>query len=282
MKKRVPHALMVFLIALAIFDDIGGILVIAFFYGEGLRGWWLLAAGGITGALYLCNRLHARSALLYAAAGVALWYALHAGGVHATIAGVVLGLMVPARPRRSSREVLVELGDHVQRLVSAPAPAELDDAAVLQIEEKLEELQAPLSRFVHALHPTVAFAIVPLFALANAGVALGSVQTLSGPVALGVGLGLLLGKPIGILAATWLAVRLRLSPAPGGASWPRIAGVAVVGGIGFTVALFIAGLAYPAQADLLDQAKAGILLGSAAAGIAGVLWLRLCPPTPGA
>ncbi len=279
MKRRVPHALMVFLTALAIFDDIGGILVIALFYGAGLQGWWLLAAGGVTGLLYACNRLYARSGLLYAALGGALWYTLHQAGVHATIAGVVLGLMIPARPRRSPRAVLVELGEHVEGLLSAPAAEELHDAALVQIEEKLEDLGAPLTRFVQALHPYVAFGIVPLFALANSGVALGSAGTLSGSVALGVGLGLLLGKPIGILLATWVAVRLRLSPAPGGASWLRIAGVAVVGGIGFTVALFIAALAYPEQAGLLDQAKAGILLGSAAAGTVGVLLLRLASPT---
>jgi Na+:H+ antiporter, NhaA family len=279
MKNRVPHALMVFLTALAIFDDIGGILVIAIFYGEGLHGWWLLAAGAVTLVLYGLNRSYVRSGLAYGAAGVALWYTLHAGGIHATIAGVVLGLMIPSRPRRAARQVLVELGDHLQSLVSGPSPAELDEAALLHIEEKIEDLEAPLTRFVHALHPYVAFVIVPVFALANSGVALGSAETLAGPVALGVGLGLLLGKPIGIVAATWLAVRLRISGLPDGASWRSVVGVSIVAGIGFTVALFIAALAYPAQADLLDQAKAGILLGSAVAGTLGMLMLRLSPRT---
>jgi len=277
MKKRVPHALMVFLTALAIFDDIGGILVIAIFYGQGLHFGWLLGAAAITLALFGMNQGYVRNGLAYAAAGAALWYALHAGGIHATIAGVVLGLMIPSRPRRPAREVLVELGEHVQGLVAGPPREEVDEAAILNIEEKLEDLEAPLNRFVHALHPYVAFAIVPVFALANSGVKLGSADTLAGPVTVGVGLGLLVGKPIGILATTWLAVRLRLSSVPGGAPWLAVTGVSIVAGIGFTVALFIAALAYPGQAGLLDQAKAGILLGSAAAGTLGMIVLRLSP-----
>ena len=186
--------------------------------------------------------------------------------------------MIPARPRRAVRDVLGELADHVRGLLSGPAAEELDDAAILQIEEKLEELEAPLTRFVHLLHPYVAFGIMPLFALANSGVAVGGVSGGEGaPVVLGVALGLLLGKPIGILLATWIAVRLGLAERPGGATWTRVAGVSVVAGIGFTVALFIAALAYPDSPALLDQAKLGILSGSAAAGIAGMLLLWLIP-----
>jgi Na+:H+ antiporter, NhaA family len=278
--RRVPHALKVFLTALAIFDDIGGILVIAFFYGHGLQTGWLLGAGGVTLALLGMNRFYVRNGLAYAVAGGALWYALHAAGIHATISGVVLGMIIPARPRRPAREVLADLRDHLQRLTAGPARDDLDDAAILNIEERLEDLEAPLTRFVHLLHPWVAFGIMPLFALANSGVTLGG-GGLSSPVALGVALGLVAGKPIGILLATFLAVRLGLSRPPGEAPWVSVAGVSIVGGIGFTVALFIAALAFPHQPDLLDQAKLGILTGSAIAALLGLLVLVLGPrPAP--
>jgi NhaA family Na+:H+ antiporter len=274
--SRVPNALKVFLVALAIFDDIGGILVIAFFYGHGLALGWLLAAGLVTVALVGMNRLNVRNGLAYVAAGGLLWYTLHAGGIHATIAGVVLGLIIPARPRRRTAEVLDDLAEHVQRLLGKRD--ELDDAAILQIEEKLEDLEAPLTRFVHLLHPWVAFGIMPLFALANSGVRFGPESGgLGASVALGVGLGLLLGKPIGIMLATFIGVRLGLAPRPGDASWMRVAGVSIIGGIGFTVALFIASLAYPAHPVLLDQAKLGILCGSALAGVAGMTVLLIIP-----
>jgi NhaA family Na+:H+ antiporter len=278
--RRVPHALKVFLTALAIFDDIGGILVIAVFYGHGLHAGWLLAAVGVTLGLLGMNRLYLRSGLAYALAGGALWYALHAGGIHATISGVVLGLIIPARPRRPAHQVLTDLGDHVRRLTDGPARDELDDAAILNIEQRLEDLAAPLTRFVHALHPWVAFGIMPLFALANSGVTLTGGAGLGAPVALGVALGLVAGKPIGILLTTYLAVRSGLARRPGEASWARVAGVSIVGGIGFTVALFIAALAFPDHPDLLDQAKLGILTGSATAALLGLLVLGLVPKPP--
>jgi NhaA family Na+:H+ antiporter len=247
--RRVPRALVVFLTALAIFDDIGGIIVIAAFYGHGLSARWLAAAGGVTAALYVMNRRGVESAAAYAAGGLALWLTLGHGGIHATLAGVVLGVMVPARARPR------------------------DDAA---------RATAPLPRFIHALHPWVAFGVMPLFALANSGLALRQVgaAALVGPVALGVGVGLAVGKPIGILIATLLAVKLRLSALPRGASWPALGGTAILGGIGFTVALFIAALAYPDAPDLLDQAKVGILAGSLIAGLAGTTLLRLLHPAP--
>ncbi len=144
------------------------------------------------------------------------------------------------------------------------------------MEERLEELEPPLTRFVHLLHPWVAFGIMPLFALANSGVDLRALELaqLTGPVAVGTALALLFGKQIGIFTFTWVAVRAGLAPMPGGASLAKLLGVATVAGIGFTVALFIAGLAYPGAPELLDQAKVGILAGSLVSGIAGatVLW----------
>jgi NhaA family Na+:H+ antiporter len=279
LKSRVPHALVVFLTALAIFDDMGGILVIAFFYGSGLHVSWLLGALVITGGLFVLCRLRVGNGLAYAVGGVALWYTLHHGGIHATIAGVILGMMIPARASRPAQQVLAELHAHTTRLVSEPRGEELGDAELLAIEERLEELESPLNRFVHLLHPYVAFLIMPLFALANSGVSLAGIglEELMNRISLGAALGLFLGKQLGIFLFTLLAVRLGLSPMPGGASRGKLYGVAVIAGIGFTVALFIAGLAFPEQ-RLLDHAKIGILLGSLASGVVGFLVLRLSAP----
>jgi NhaA family Na+:H+ antiporter len=280
--KRVPQALTVFLLAVAIFDDIGGILVIALFYGHGMQPLWLLAAVGLTLVLLIMNRVYVRNGLAYAALGVGLWLALHEGGIHATISGVVLGLMIPARPRRSTRAVLTDLEHHAHQLLEAPGAGEIDGACILDIEEKLEDIEAPLQRFIHMLHPWVAFLIMPAFALTNSGVDVGGMgrADLAGPVALGVFLGLALGKPIGIMGATVLAVKIGLADRPGSAGWTAILGVSVVAGIGFTVALFIAALAYPEGSGLLAQAKLGILVGSFLAGLAGVVIVRLATRAP--
>ncbi len=282
LRGRVPRALVVFLTALAIFDDIGGILVIAVFYGHGVSAAGLVAEATVMGLLALLGRAYVRSAAAWAAGSVLLWGALHVAGIHPSIAGVAAGLFVPASPRRSLHAALVELGEHVRALVAGrPAPDdELDGAIVLRIEETLEEVEAPLARFEHALHPWVAFGVMPLFALANAGVDLrqvGPAQAL-GPVALGTAAALFLGKQVGIFAFTLAAVRLGLAPMPGGASPVKILGVAMVAGIGFTVALFIATLAFPGDAALLDEAKIGILVGSLVSGLAGALLLRATPP----
>ena len=277
LKDRVPPALIVFITALAIFDDIGGILVIAFFYGHGLNLLALLGAAGLALILFAMNRAYVVHGFAYAVIGAALWYALHSGGIHATIAGVVLGLMIPVRPPRSSREVLRELAEHVAALDKKPADEDLAGAEILAIEEKLEDLQAPVPRFVHLLHPFVAFFIMPIFALANSGVSLrgAGVSSLVAPIALGTAAGLFVGKQLGIFGLTILAVKLRLAPMPGNASPAKLFGASIVAGVGFTVALFIAGLAFPDAAELLDQAKVGILLGSLAAGLVGLLILRL-------
>lgn len=276
LKDRVPRALVVFVTALAIFDDIGCILVIAFFYGHGLKVDWLLAAGGTGLLLLVMNRARVTNIFAYGLAGVALWYALHHGGIHATIAGVVLGLAIPARSHRHARDVLRELSDHVSSVEKKPHDEDLDAAEILMIEERLEELGSPVQRFIHSLHPFVAFLVMPLFALANSGVSIrgAGLSSVSEPVALGAAAGLFFGKPIGVFVLTFLAVKLRVARVPGDASLTHLFGVSVITGIGFTVALFIAALAYHDAARLLDQAKLGILLGSFAAGLAGFLILR--------
>ncbi len=283
LKGRVPHGLVVFLTALAIFDDIGGILVIALFYGTGLHLDWLLASAAVAALLFVFNRLYVRNGVLWGAGLAALWYAMHHSGIHATISGVVVGLLIPARPPRDMRGVLEELHGYTGTLMAKPRDEELDAAEVLAIEEKLEDIEAPLNRFVHLLHPYVAFGIMPVFALANSGVDLSSVRLadLAMPIPLGAALGLFLGKQLGIFSFTYAAVRLGFAPMPGGGSPAKLYGVAVVAGIGFTVALFIASLAFPTDAHLLDQAKLGILLGSLASGLVGYAVLRLMsPPAP--
>jgi NhaA family Na+:H+ antiporter len=279
LKGRVPHGLIVFVTALAIFDDIGGIIVIALFYGHGLSVPWLLGAGVLGLVLRVMNRAHVKSALAYGVVGIALWYALHHGGIHATIAGVILGLTIPARSQRPPREVLSNLSEHVSALDRKAPDEELDAAEILSIEERLEDLQAPVQRFIHQFHPFVAFLIMPLFALANSGVSLAGegLSTLVAPVTLGTAIGLFVGKQVGIFGLTLLAVRLRLAPMPGAASTAKLYGVSVLSGIGFTVALLIASLAYPNDPVLLGEAKVGVLFGSLVAGIAGFAILRLIP-----
>ncbi len=283
LRRCVPHALVVFLTALAIFDDIGGILVIAFFYGQGVHLGWLAGAALVVVAVLAMNRAQVQLGFGYLVAGVILWYALHRGGIHATISGVVLGLLIPARPQRPARAVLEDLAAHGRRLLESSERGQVDDESIVTIQARLHELEAPVERFMAAWHGWVAFLIMPLFALANSGVGFGrlSPAQLTGRVAVGAALGLAVGKPLGIALATALAVKTGLAERPGQASWARLVGVSVVAGIGFTVALFIADLAYPTAPDLLAEAKVGILAGSAIAGVVGASLLRAAGRTPG-
>jgi NhaA family Na+:H+ antiporter len=282
LRGRVPRALVVFLTALAIFDDIGGILVIALFYGSELHALWLAGAAGVTLVLVAMSRLHVQSGLAYLVAGVALWIAFHEGGIHATVAGVVLGLTIPARARTRPGDVLAALGEHLAALDRGrqSRDEELDADELRYIDERISELQPPLDRFVDRLHPWVAYGVMPLFALANAGVVLGGAGASAwlGPVAVGTALGLLVGKAVGIFLFALLVVWLGVARIPADAGAAKLLGVSTVGGIGFTVALFIASLAFPSAPELLDQAKVGVLAGSLAAGLAGAaLLLRTRP-----
>jgi Na+:H+ antiporter, NhaA family len=275
---RVPHGLKVFLTALAIFDDIGGILVIALFYGTGILPMGLLLTVLAAAAAFGLNRLQVQGAFLYLLVGVALWWALHAAGLHPALAGVVLGLLIPTESRHAPGDVLSDLrrrlDERVSRGVERVSADELAWAG-----HALGGTVSPLDRFEYAAHPLVAYAIMPLFALANSGVAvrgLGPRDFLS-PVFLGTVVGLLLGKMLGIFSFTALAVKLKLARVPDNAPWGQVLGVGAVAGIGFTVAFFIANLAFGAEAALLDEARLGILVGSALSGTLGVVLLRLLP-----
>jgi len=238
---RVPKGAKLFLLTLAIVDDIGAILVIALVYSEGLHAWWLLAAIAVAAVVAACSRAGITRPWVYLALGVPLWICVHEAGVHATIAGVVLGLLVPGKPGSEA---------------------------------------GPLERIERALHPWSSFVIVPIFALANAGVALSTAsldRAASSAVAGGVLLGLVIGKPLGIVGATLLALRSRRARLPSGMRTIDVVGVGFVAGMGFTVSLFIANLSFGAAR--LDAAKLSILLASLVAATVGALVFVVAPAT---
>jgi len=275
--SRVPRGLLVFLTALAIFDDIAGIAVIALFYGGGLNLLGLEWVAVLALIVFAAARLGVESAVVYAVGMVALWLGFHHAGVNGTLAGVLLGLLVPAVTRRPVREVLAALRSHSMKTLEGEE--RLDSGELLHVCDEVRAAVPPLQRFEHALHPWVAFLILPLFGLANAGVSLAgmALSSLTAPVFLGTAVGLFVGKQLGIFAFTWAAVKAGAAAVPGGAPWSRVYGVAMVAGIGFTVALFIANLAFRHAPELLSQARLGVLVGSLVSGLSGTLLLRLLP-----
>jgi Na+:H+ antiporter, NhaA family len=279
---RVPVGIRIFLAALAIVDDIGAVLVIAIFYSGGIAWGPLSFAGALVLLAIAANVAGIRRPWVYGAIGLVLWGAVISSGIHGTIAGVLLAMTIPARTRIDESSFLSRARRALSRFEIAhePGASPLKDpehqAAVQQLERLAEQLQPPLLRLEHALHGVVAFGIMPLFALANAGVPLGLAQLGGGdgtPVALGIALGLLVGKPVGITLLAWIAVRLGLASLPQAVTWRAIGGAGILGGIGFTMALFIAGLAFSRAPELLVAAKLGILGASLLAGLAG--WLIL-------
>lgn len=275
--KRVPVGLKVFLAALAIADDLGAVLIIAFFYTSKISWPSLWVAGAFLIALIAANRADVRTPFVYALLGIGgVWLAFLLSGVHATIAGVLNALTIPARARIDTAEFRARANkvlDEFNRAgPSGPKEFMTDDhhAALQALATAAHDVQTPMERLEHALHPWVMFAVMPLFALANAGVVLGDeLQTaLTHHVTLGVVFGLSLGKPTGIALFAWLGVKAGLAALPTGVTWRHIFGAAWLGGIGFTMSLFIAGLAF-GDSVFLPQAKVGILVGSVIAGAVG-------------
>jgi len=256
-------------------DDIGAVLVIAVAYTRDIDPASLAAAAGVVALIVALRMAGVRARVAYVVAGVALWLALHQSGLHATLAGVVLGLLTPTRPARQPELIDAAALADVSSVAAARETAALAREAVSEVEW-LE----------HSLHPWTGFVVVPLFALANAGIVINADtvhDTVSSPVAAGVVAGLVLGKPLGVTAFSWLAVRLRIARLPAGTTWATLVPVACLAGIGFTVSILVAGLAFDDPAKV-EVAKLAILSASALAAVAGstlvVLGARDRPGTP--
>ena len=274
---RAPNGLKIFLAALAIVDDMGAVLVIAIFYTRTIAWGALGMAGVILLLLIGLNVLRIRRLTPYLLLGLALWFLVHESGVHATIAGVLLALTIPTRTRIDAAEFSVTargLLDDFDRTETGDLlvlTSRGQQEAIIGLERATDGVTAPLLRLEHALHGFSAFVVMPLFAFSNAGV---SLTGWSGSgVTLAVVLGLAIGKPLGITGAALAAVRLRMASLPEGVSWTALHGCAWLGGIGFTMSLFIAALAFDGHA-LLDSAKLGILGGSILSGVIGAMVVR--------
>jgi NhaA family Na+:H+ antiporter len=282
---RVPTTLRVFLTAVAIADDVGAVLVIALFYTEQLSLVALGIAGLLGVALLAVNRAHVAAPAIYAILGVALWVAVLKSGIHATIAGILVAMAIPARRSVDSATFLararamLETFEHDRHGKSAALTEDQRDAAY-SLEMTCRRVDAPLTRLEHALHPWVAYGIMPVFALANAGVGVSGealAAAAADRVALGILLGLVVGKQLGVTAACWLLVRTGVATLPARATWRHLYGVALLCGIGFTMSLFIAALAFPGG-DTLERAKMGILAASAISALLGLLVLGVGAP----
>jgi len=277
--SRIPTALKVFLTALAIVDDVGAVLVIAIFYTENLKSHFLIYSLLFWGLMLGANRLGVRSALAYFLIGSVMWFFMLKSGVHATVAGVLAALAIPVRSRIDPAHYIRCVREYLSRFEKPYTTPQIildpeQQSAVEAIENASLRVQSPLQRLEHQLHYPVAFLIMPIFALANAGVALGggSAVEWSNRALWGIVLGLLLGKPIGIVGFSWLAIRLGITQLPKGITWVHLWGVGFLAGIGFTMALFIAQLAF--RGSMLDLAKVGILIGSAISCVIGFTLLR--------
>lgn len=279
--KRVPLALKIFILALAIVDDIGAVLVIAIFYTSQISFISLIIAAALIILLIIMNKSGVRNLLIYTLVGIALWLAFLKSGVHATVAGVLLAFTIPASSRINTKKFFDETntlindfdsaGEHGDNVLSNSNRLAIVD----QIENNCERILTPLQRFEHGLHPWVSFFIMPLFAFANAGVSIGEglISALTNPIGIGIIFGLFVGKQIGVFSFSYLAVKLKLATEPEGVSWKKIYAASILAGIGFTMSLFIANLAF-ASPELLDTAKVGILSGSLISGIIGFLILK--------
>jgi NhaA family Na+:H+ antiporter len=280
--KRVPPALMTFLVALAIVDDLGAVLVIALFYTEQIHMLPLALAGGSFLIMVMFNRFGIHMILPYFIMGLFMWFFMLESGVHATIAGVIAAMAIPSKPKRrpmdftnNTRTLLDEYDEYP--VGSDYLLHEKQKAILISIDESISAVRTPAARLEQDLHLPIALIIIPLFALANAGISIdfSSIgSTVMEPVSLGIIAGLIVGKVVGIFGVAWLAIKLKLATLPKGSNMSQIFGVAFLGGIGFTMSIFVADLAFMGSEELIFQAKVGILAASLFAGFFGFFWLR--------
>lgn len=279
---RVPKALITFLVALAIVDDLGAVMVIAIFYTETIAITPLVIAGGLFLLLIVFNLMGIRRITPYFVVAILLWYALLQSGVHATLAGILGAMSVPAIPKFNPEHFSEHVDELMRRFDSSHKPGKSimnnDElhGVVQTLENGIHSVKAPLQRLEHIWHMPVAYLVIPIFALANAGIALefdSLGETLSHPVMLGVSLGLIFGKFIGITGFSWLVLKLGIAELPKDTSFTQIAGISLLAGIGFTMSIFIAQLGFANNPELLLMAKTGILLASVLSGVTGFIWL---------
>lgn len=284
--KRVPISLKIFLTAFAVVDDIGGILVIALFYTSHLDPTWLIYAGTALSVLCAGNRMGVHNHWFYIVVGFVLWYCFLQSGIHATIAGVVAAFTVPATPHLHTGKYINYIKQNIEEFPGNTCKKDIilnkeQINALKCIESASDRVISPLQSLEDNLHALVNYVVIPLFAFANAGIVLTSEyggQLEIGILTWAVTIGLIIGKFAGIYLFTWLTIKSRLSTLVNGMTWSNLAGISLLGGIGFTVSLFIANLSFGNDAEMLGQAKLGVLFGTVIAGILGYIVLYFTLP----
>ncbi len=287
--SRVPKGLLTFLVALAIVDDLGAVLVIALFYTETLNLTALLVVGALLVLLIALNLGGVRSSVPYLLLGLLLWIAMLKSGVHATLAGIFLAFTIPMQPKYDPKLFLSRINGMVEQIKEAYAREgniiknDTLRSQVQSLGEGVRLVQAPAQTLEHRLHLPSAYLIIPIFALANAGIPIewGSLGTvITHPVSMGIGAGLLIGKLIGIAGFSWVAVKLGVTSLPQGLNFKHIVGAGLMGGIGFTMSIFVAELGFVHNPEELLMAKTGVLFASLFAGVSGFLWLYFTAEKP--
>jgi len=280
--RRVSPALVTFLVALAIVDDLGAVVVIALFYTEQIHFLPLGLAGASFLVLVAFNRFGIHAVLPYFIVGLVMWLFMLDSGVHATIAGVIAAMAIPSKPKRTPLDFTQHTHNLLKEYDTYPPEAdhrmhEKQKAILQNIKDRIDSVGSPAQRLEHELHLPVALIVIPLFALANAGISIDFSSigtTIVEDVSLGVIFGLILGKVLGIAGVAWLSIRLGIAKLPQNSTMSQLFGVAFLGGIGFTMSIFVADLAFVGQEALIFQAKVGILAASLFAGLFGFIWLR--------
>lgn len=280
--KRVSPALVTFLVALAIVDDLGAVVVIAVFYTEQIQMLPLVLAGLSFLILVLFNRFGIHMILPYFIVGLGMWFFMLESGVHATIAGVIAAMAIPSKPKLTPVDFTNRTRNKLDEYDNYPVTTdhmlhEKQKAILLNIQDEIDSVNSPAARLEHNLHLPVSLIVIPLFALANAGISIdfsSMGETILQPVSLGIMAGLIIGKVLGIAGVAWLAIKLGIAKLPHGSTMSQIFGVAFLGGIGFTMSIFVADLAFMGNETLIFQAKVGILCASLFAGLFGFFWLK--------
>lgn len=288
LQKRVSPSLVTFLIALAIVDDLGAVVVIAVFYTDQIHFLPLVLAGVSFLIMVAFNRFGIHAVLPYLIVGMFLWFFMLESGVHATIAGVIAAMAIPSKPKFTPGDFTHHMRNSLDEYDNYPVATdyslhEKQKAILINLSEKIDAIQAPSARLEQTLHLPVSLLVIPLFALANAGITINFSQideALLQPISLGIILGLIFGKILGIAGVSYIAIKTKIAQLPDNSSMSQVFGVSLLGGIGFTMSIFVGELAFYGNASYIFQAKIGILAASLLAGLSGYLWLRFIAQKP--